>query len=85
MIPLLVSHSLMVCGETDKWPVFVQVRRFHDVTSTHKRQMLVKYASRVNGVLEWCVGFMSELLCVWFSFLAVATYQIGSVGLDVFV
>jgi hypothetical protein len=52
----------MVCGETDKWLVFVQVRRFHDVTNTHKRQMLVKYTSHVNGALEWCVGFMSEVV-----------------------
>jgi len=34
--------------EADMWPVFVQLLHSHDVSVTHKRQLLVKYACLEN-------------------------------------
>jgi hypothetical protein len=34
--------------ETDKWPVFVQLLHSHNVSVTHKQQLLVKYTCLEN-------------------------------------
>jgi hypothetical protein len=45
----LLPHVPTVGGETDMWPIFVNVLRSHHSATIRKGQILVKYSRRGNA------------------------------------